>query len=217
MTSRFHVELIKPSHYDDEGYVIQWWRASVPSNSLASLYAIVLDAAERKVLGGAVSITQDAWDECNTVIRSARIARSIREANGGGIVFLAGVQSNQYPRAMDIARELRARGIAVVIGGFHVSGCLSMLPDMPDDLQEAIDLGATLFAGEAEGHIDELLRDAFAGRLRPVYNHLKDLPILDGVPSTFLPAERLRRYSPPVIRPGCHLSRSLPANITEPS
>jgi len=64
MTSRFHIELIKPSHYDDEGYVIQWWRASVPSNSLASLYAIVLDAAERRVLGGAVSITQDAWDEC---------------------------------------------------------------------------------------------------------------------------------------------------------
>jgi hypothetical protein len=35
------------------------------------LYAIILDAAQRKVLGGAVSITQDAWDECNTVIRLA--------------------------------------------------------------------------------------------------------------------------------------------------
>jgi radical SAM superfamily enzyme YgiQ (UPF0313 family) len=195
---KFHVELIKPSHYDDDGYVIQWWRASVPSNSLASLYAIVLDAAGRGVLGDGVSITQDAWDECNTVIRPASIARHIRAADGGGIVFLVGVQSNQYPRAMDIARALRAEGIRVVIGGFHVSGCLSMLSELPADLQEAIDLGVTLFAGEAEEHMDELLRDAFANRLKPIYNFLKELPNLDGAPSVFLPAKRLRRYSPPI-------------------
>jgi hypothetical protein len=198
MARQFHVELIKPSHYDDDGYVIQWWRASIPSNSLASLYAIVLDAAERRALGE-VSITQDAWDECNTVIRPSRMTRRIRAADGGGIVFLVGVQSNQYPRAIDIARPLRAQGICVVIGGFHVSGCcLSMLPEMPADLQEAIDLGITLFAGEAEEHIDELLRDAFAARLKPVYNFLRDLPNLYGAPSTFLPAERLRGYSPPI-------------------
>jgi hypothetical protein len=27
---RFHVELIKPSHYDDDGYLIQWRRSSIP-------------------------------------------------------------------------------------------------------------------------------------------------------------------------------------------
>src|SRR5262245_16954392 len=32
---KFFVEIIKPSHYDDDGYVIQWWRAFIPSNSLA--------------------------------------------------------------------------------------------------------------------------------------------------------------------------------------
>jgi radical SAM superfamily enzyme YgiQ (UPF0313 family) len=195
---RFHVEMIKPSHYDDDGYVIQWWRASVPSNSLASLYAIVLDAASRGVLGEGATISQDAWDECNTVIHPEHLARRIRAADGGGIVFLVGVQSNQYPRAMDIARSLRVQGIRVVIGGFHVSGCLSMLSEMPADLKEAVSLGITLFAGEAEGHIDELLGDAFANRLKPIYNFLKDLPNLDGAPSTYLPAERLRRYSPPI-------------------
>jgi hypothetical protein len=25
--------LIKPSHYDDEGYVIQWLRSAIPSNT----------------------------------------------------------------------------------------------------------------------------------------------------------------------------------------
>jgi len=28
-THRFRLVLIKPSHYDDDGYVIQWWRSSI--------------------------------------------------------------------------------------------------------------------------------------------------------------------------------------------
>ena len=34
---RFQLILIKPSHYDDDGYVIQWFRSVMPSNSLAAL------------------------------------------------------------------------------------------------------------------------------------------------------------------------------------
>ncbi len=109
-----------------------------------------------------------------------------------------GVQSNQFPRAVDMAREFRARGLNVIIGGFHVSGCLSMLDDLPWDLQEAINLGVTLFAGEAEGHIDTLLQDAFANRLKPIYNFLADLPGLQGAAVPYLPPERLQRYSPPI-------------------
>jgi hypothetical protein len=30
MARRFHVELIKPSHCDDDGYVIQWIRSLIP-------------------------------------------------------------------------------------------------------------------------------------------------------------------------------------------
>ena len=51
----------------------------------------------------------------------------------------------------------------VCIGGFHVSGCLAMLPERPDSLNEALDLGISLFAGEAEGRFAEVLRDAAAG------------------------------------------------------
>src|SRR6185437_13641384 len=193
----FHVEIIKPSHYDDDGYVIQWWKASIPSNSLASIYAIVQDAATRSVLGDGVVLTVDGWDECNTLISEGRVARRIAESDDG-IVFLAGVQTNQFPRALDMARNLRARGLDVVIGGFHVSGCLSMLEALPSDLQEAVDLGITLYAGEAEAHVDILLQDAFAHRLRPVYNFLRDLPGLQGAAVPFLPPERLQRYSPPI-------------------
>ena len=37
---RFQLVLIKPSHYDDDGYVIQWMRSSIPSNSLACVYTL---------------------------------------------------------------------------------------------------------------------------------------------------------------------------------
>ena len=32
----FHFVMIKPSHYDDDGYPIQWFRSAIPSNSLAA-------------------------------------------------------------------------------------------------------------------------------------------------------------------------------------
>ncbi len=38
------------------------------------------------------------------------------------MVGLVGVQSNQYPRALDIARPFREAGVPVVMGGFHISG-----------------------------------------------------------------------------------------------
>src|SRR6202007_471481 len=65
---RFVVELIKPSHYDDDGYVIQWWKSWIPSNSLACLYGIATDLADRHSLGSDVAIEIRAYDECHTVI-----------------------------------------------------------------------------------------------------------------------------------------------------
>jgi hypothetical protein len=191
---RFVVELIKPSHYDDDGYVIQWAKSWIPSNSLACLYAIAQDAATRRVLGANVALEISAYDECHTVIPVKRIARRIKNADGG-LVCLVGVQSNQFPRAVDIAAQFRAAGVPVAIGGFHVSGCLSMLPELPPDLAAARDLGISLFAGEAEGRFDALLGDAFAGALKPVYNFMDDLPGLQRQVTPFLPIEIVRRYS----------------------
>jgi radical SAM superfamily enzyme YgiQ (UPF0313 family) len=189
---RFCLVLIKPSHYDDDGYVIQWYRSSIPSNSLASLYGLAKDCAERAVLGADVALEIHALDETNSRIRPARVAQQI-ERVGAGMVMLAGVQSNQFPRALDIATPLRARGIAVAIGGFHVSGVIGMLDGADHDLDRARGMGITLFAGEAEGRLDEVLRDAAAGQLKPVYNFLDDLPDLDGAPIPLMAAERAQR------------------------
>ncbi|MCB9946757.1 MAG: radical SAM protein [Rhodospirillaceae bacterium] len=198
---KFHVELIKPSHYDDDGYVIQWQKAWIPSNSLACLYGIALQAAADKALGPDVEIAVDGYDETNTIIPLADIVRRICEAaqsagDGapGGVVCLVGVQSNQFPRAMDLARRLRAEGIEVAIGGFHVSGCLSMLAELPPDLQEAVDLGITLFAGEAEGRFAPFLSDVWHRRSSGVYNYMNDLPGLQQAVTPFLPNRIVERY-----------------------
>ena len=189
---RFALVLIKPSHYDDQGYVLQWLRSAIPSNTLAVLYGLALDCGERRILGDNVRIELTALDETNTRIRPKRIAAQIKAA-GHGMVGLVGVQSNQFPRAMDIARELRAEGIQVCIGGFHVSGCLAMLPELTPELKEAQRLRVSLFAGEAEGRFEEVLRDAWAGALKPLYNYMNDLPNLEGVTPPILPAFRVSR------------------------
>ncbi len=64
----FDFIMIKPSHYDDDGYPIVWWRTILPSNSLAALNGLARDAAEREVLGPNVRFNLTPIDECNTHI-----------------------------------------------------------------------------------------------------------------------------------------------------
>ena len=189
---RFCLVLVKPSHYDEDGYVIQWLRSPIPSNSLAALYGLAKDCGARAVLGAGVELDVHAFDEANTRIKPARLARMIERA-GAGMVMLVGVQSNQFPRALDIAGPLRARNIQVGIGGFHVSGTISMLGGVDRDLDRAKAMGVSLFAGEAEGRLDQVLRDAAAGVLKPLYNFMDDLPGIEGTPIPLMPAERAHR------------------------
>src|SRR5688500_4731817 len=114
----FCLALVKPSHYDDDGYVIQWFQSAIPSNSLAALYGLARDCAARRVLGDEVEMEIEPIDETNTRVRPEALARMIEKA-GNGMVMMVGVQSNQFPRALDLARPLRERGIQVAIGGFQ--------------------------------------------------------------------------------------------------
>src|SRR5262245_36997538 len=191
--TQFFVEIIKPSHYDDDGYVIQWVRGFIPSNSLACLYALVRSTAARRVLGEDLDVVVNAYDEMTTLIPVRAIIRRIQQGGGRGLVLMAGVQTNQFPRAADLARQFRAAGLAVAVGGFHVSGCMAMLPDLPPEARALQADGVSLFAGEAEGHMEPLLTDAFRGQMQPVYNFLNDLPDLRGQVTPFLPSDTVRR------------------------
>jgi Radical SAM superfamily len=188
--------MIKPTHYDDDGYPIQWLRSAIPSNTLACLNGLALDALQRNALGPGVELRLHTYDETNRRVRPDLIIREIRKLGGKALIGLVGVQSNQFPRAVDLARPFLAAGLPVCIGGFHVSGCIAMLPEMPADLRAAQQLGISFFAGEAEeGRLEEVLRDAWNGALKPIYNHMDKLPDLNGEPPPFLPRQHVRRTS----------------------
>ncbi len=129
--SLFTFVLVKPTHYDDDGYPIQWFRSALPSNTLACMNSLAEDASKREVLGAGVRIEVDTYDETNRRVFPSRIIRDLKRRGGRALIGIVGVQSNQFPRAVDIARQFRAAGYQVCLGGFHVSGCLAMLPELP--------------------------------------------------------------------------------------
>ncbi|MGB0694212.1 MAG: B12-binding domain-containing radical SAM protein [Rhodospirillaceae bacterium] len=194
MTGRFRVLLIKPSHYDRRGYVIQWRMGLLPSNSLAALHGLILDADRNHALGPDVKIEVESIDEFNTVLKLDALMAWLQEAEAGCFVGLVGVQSNQFPRALDIARPFRAKDVPVIIGGFHVSGCRAMLgEDLPEDIREAMTMGCVIYCGEADGRMGDLLRAMADGTAPALLDHLADQPDLTDAPIPFLPSEVVRR------------------------
>ncbi|GGB59655.1 hypothetical protein GCM10011316_34600 [Roseibium aquae] len=189
----FHFIMIKPTHYDDDGYPIQWLRSAIPSNTLACLNGLAEAARDRDALGPDVRIHLTTFDETNKRVRPQRIIRTLRRRGGRAMVALVGVQSNQFPRAADLAVQFAEAGVPVAIGGFHVSGCMSMLDEMPAEMVDLQSRGVSYFAGEAEdGRLDQVFRDAWNGDLKPLYNFMKDLPSLEGEPTPILPSKHIQ-------------------------
>ena len=134
-------------------------------------------ASDRKVLGADVEIRIHAIDETNWRVRPDKLIKTIRDDGGRGMLGLVGVQSNQFPRALDIARPFLKAGVPVCMGGFHVAGSLAMLDETPPEIAAAADMGISYFIGEAEdGRLDEVLIDAYAGKLKPRYDWRRQEP-----------------------------------------
>ena len=193
-TQKAFLYLIKPSQYDDDGYVVRHWRGVLPSNTLACLAALTEDLIRRKRLGDSWDIRLRLYDETVDKVPVSRICRSGCRRHATTIVCLVGVQTNQFPRAADLARSFRRAGLTVMIGGFHVSGYLALLPEIPPDMQQLLDLGVTLVKGEVEETWCELLSDAVNGRLKPVYDFLQKKPDLYDKPIPVVHKKYLRKF-----------------------
>ncbi len=189
----FHIFLIKPSKYDDDGYVIRHWRGVLPSNTLACLEGLTRDARQRGVLPG-VDIRIHACDEGVSKVPVKEIVRLHGRPGVRVAACLVGVQTNQFPRAADIALELRRHGVPVLVGGFHVSGMLALFPSVSPEIQQLVDAGASIVAGEVEDHWDRILADAYSGCLQPVYRLLDQLPDLSRAPRPVINKSYLRRF-----------------------
>jgi hypothetical protein len=102
----------------------------------------------------------ELFDDTVEKIPVKRILKSNRLPRQRTVVALAGVQSNQFPRAADLARKFRAGGLQVLLGGFHVSGTLALSQGITPEIQELINIGVTVVKGEVEETWGEILRDA---------------------------------------------------------
>jgi len=113
---KFRIVLIKPSKYDDHGYVIRFWKGVLPSNTLNVLHGLTEDVKSSGVFGN-VRIEIVTFDETAEKLPVNKIIRWSRRPTRKLVVGLVGVQTNQFPRAFDLARQFRAAGTDVIIGG----------------------------------------------------------------------------------------------------
>jgi radical SAM superfamily enzyme YgiQ (UPF0313 family) len=168
------VILIKPSKYDDDGYVVRFWRGVLPGNSLNVLHGLTEDVKRRRVFRD-ITIQVHTFDETAEKVPVNKIVRWSQKPGTKLVVCLVGVQTNQFPRALDLGRQFRAHGIDVIMGGFHTSGTINMLGAQEPDIQELIREAIIVVSGEVEGHWESILADVLNGRLKPLYSFAQDL------------------------------------------
>lgn len=192
---RLELYLIKPSKYDDDGYVIRYWKGVLPSNTLSCLNGLSEDIRRRGILGRDLKFNIWNVDETVEHVNIRKIVRTSGIRGSKTVVCLVGVQSNQFPRAYDLALTFRKSGIDVLMGGFHVSGVLAMLPKLSPELQKLQEAGVTLVAGEVEERWEMILKDALEGQLKSIYNFLQDKPDLSSAPMPVFPQHLRDAYA----------------------
>ncbi len=173
-----HIVLIKPSKYDDEGYVIQYKKGVMPSNTISVLYGLTLKVAESDYLPPSTKIKVDLIDEIVTRINIKKLVNMSKKKNKKLLVCLCGVQTNQFARSSDIALKLSAQGVTVIIGGFHISGSIAVFNKMSPELKELYEKGVSLVAGEVEETWKDILNDFMKDELKLLYNFLDKKPQL---------------------------------------
>lgn len=185
--------LIRPSKYDDDGYVIRYWRGVLPSNTLATLAGLTREVADSRAFDP-VRMDVTMLDETVQWIDVKDLKRQHVRPGKRAVAALVGVQTNQFPRAADLARALHEAGFSVMIGGFHVSGMMAMSAGVPPDFQQLMDEGITLVRGEVEECWGALLRDALHGKLRPYYEILTP-PDLENASVPLVDPELMRHFA----------------------
>ena len=188
------VTLIRPTNYTDDGYPIKTRIGVIRSNTLTQVGTLVQDLVNAPFLKG-VSLKIRKIDEAIEWVPVKEIVRDAKRSGVRSIVMLVGVQSNQYPRALDIASKFRPHGIPVLIGGFHVSGMLAMI-GVTADLRTAMSMGITLVAGEVEGgRLSAIVEDVLRGKAQPLYNLLTPTPSLLNVPIPRITKDEFENFS----------------------
>jgi len=188
------ITLIRPTNYTDDGYPIKTRIGVIRSNTLTQIGTLVHDLVNEPFLKG-ISLHVRKIDEAIEWVPVKEIVNRSKVSGVKSIVMLVGVQTNQFPRALDIASKFLPHGIPVLIGGFHVSGMLAMI-GVTSDLNNAMSKGIILVAGEVEeGRLSAIVEDVLKGRARPLYNFLNPTPDLLNVPMPHITKDEFENFA----------------------
>jgi hypothetical protein len=198
-TQVLHVILVKATRYDDDGYPMRHWRGILPSNTLACLVGLTEAVQREGALGEGVRIRRYMYDEAVQKVPIRKLARLHRPPRERVVVGFVGVQSNQFPRAWDLARAFQREGVEdILIGGFHVSGSIALADPgtLPPEIEQLMDEGITVVKGEVEGHWGQILKDIVEDRRQRLYGYDEPKPDMGLQPLPAVDKDYLKRFLP---------------------
>lgn len=186
------VTLVRATNYTDDGYPIKMKVCVIRSNTLSQMATLTRDIVHDPFFKG-TKLNVHTIDEAYENVPVKEILRRSKQPGVRCIVMMVGVQSNQFPRAQDVASRFLPHGIPVLIGGFHVSGMLAMIGET-EDLKKAAAAGIVLVAGEVEnGRLPAVLKDVIRGKHRSIYNYLMPTPDITNLPIPRLTKDDFKR------------------------
>ena len=193
MSQCLRVVIVKPSKYTADGYVERFRWGFMPNSTVPYV---------RSMTPAAVEGTPIEVHTIDEYVHTDRKYLSLLAPPRGGQTLLAlvGVQSHQFHRALDLAAFARANGCLAIIGGPHAMTC---------DTSPLHGCGVSFALAEAELIWSEILHDAAAGELQPVYGRERRWQPEIEAPVVVPPGRRdLSRYVIPML--GLYPARGCP-------
>ncbi len=193
MSQSLRVVILKPSKYTVDGVVERFRWGFMPNSTVPYV---------RSMTPSTVDDTPVEVHSIDEYVHTDLSYLSLLQASRGERTLLAlvGVQSHQLHRALDLAAHARENGCMVVIGGPHVMTC---------DTSPLQSCGVSFALAEAELVWPQILHDAVAGELQPVYGQEQrwqqelDAPVI--IPPI---RQDLKRYVVPML--GLYPARGCP-------
>lgn len=181
------VWFVQPTNYRKDGTPRKWKQLILPSNAINQLWTLTPEKIQTE--DGQEAVTEKHFlDDKAEPFDIDAIKTSMQDEEAKGIVMICGVQTNQWPRALDLATLCARNEIPVIIGGYHVRA------DLPITKQQAEKEGVSLAFGEAEAVTDDgtpmmekIIKDVWAGELQKEYRQAEYPDISEFPPAEIIP------------------------------
>jgi hypothetical protein len=154
LIENLRVVLIKPTCYGPDGFAERFRLNFMPNSTLCYLDSMT----PRQI--GSTRIDVTLVDETGRTDLDYLKLFNSPDRRTRVLVALAGVQSHQFPRALDLAALAGEEGALTIIGGPHAMTC---------DTSLFHNRGTSFSLAEADLVWRTILEDAIAGELQPVY------------------------------------------------